>query len=58
MRYVLGIIAIIVLNVSFAGDPLIVGGDADSPAKSWADSVIRKMSLEEKIGQLFMVLPI
>ncbi|MDC3338138.1 serine hydrolase [Flavobacteriales bacterium] len=55
MRYVLGIIAIIVLNVSFAGDPLIVGGDADSPAKSWADSVIRKMSLEEKIGQLFMV---
>ena len=55
MRYVLGIIAIIVLNVSFAADPLIVGGDADSPAKSWADSVIRKMSLEEKIGQLFMV---
>ena len=55
MRYVFGVIAIFMLNVSFAGGPLIVGSNTDNPSKSWADSVVRKMSLDEKIGQLFMI---
>jgi beta-glucosidase-like glycosyl hydrolase/CubicO group peptidase (beta-lactamase class C family) len=35
-------------------DPLLVDGDLSSQAR-WVDSIYQNMSLEEKVGQLFMV---
>ena len=54
MRYVVVFVMVCSFFVAQAGDPLL-GGTDDELAKSWADSVVRKMSLDEKIGQLFMV---
>ena len=54
MRYVVVFVMVCCSFVAQAGGPLLGGAD-DEIAKSWADSVVRKMSLDEKIGQLFMV---
>lgn len=61
MRYLIGIITIFLLTstlVGFRTGEEAVGIEergSDDPGKSWADSVAKKMTLDEKIGQLFMV---
>ncbi|MEO6346436.1 MAG: glycoside hydrolase family 3 N-terminal domain-containing protein, partial [Aquaticitalea sp.] len=57
MRFLISlIILMIVSNVSFAQEtpnPLVAKDSVNQ--QKWVDSVYNKMSLEEKIGQLFMV---
>jgi beta-N-acetylhexosaminidase len=48
MRILFISILLVIGSSAFAGGPT-------EPEKSWADSVAKKMTIEEKIGQLFMV---
>ncbi len=56
MKYVIGFVLVCFLLAVQAVSPIVTGNNSEEDlAKSWADSVIKKMSLDEKIGQLFMV---
>ena len=56
MKYVIGFILVCFLLAVQAVSPIVTGNNSEEDlAKSWADSVIKNMSLDEKIGQLFMV---
>ncbi|MDG2396542.1 MAG: glycoside hydrolase family 3 N-terminal domain-containing protein [Flavobacteriaceae bacterium] len=53
MRYIYILFFIPIFSFSQSIDPLLVKNHSDQ--KNWVDSVYSKISLEEKIGQLFVV---
>ncbi|GAB4252600.1 MAG: glycoside hydrolase family 3 N-terminal domain-containing protein [Vicingaceae bacterium] len=57
MRYILFLFVVLIVNSAWK--PKLIAQDNDPPflqqSTPWADSLIKTMTLDEKIGQLFMV---